>query len=134
MALIDKVCRPSYSQVIIHTSLGASIHSFKGYHTHETPEQGSESHAGDIARWWTIIGIAACFGILIYLGMVARKAVEEELQDDESEEERIAFLASAESEMDLSMSLSRTSTSVRVSLSGSGGRNWNVDEEASIGL
>lgn len=122
-------------QVIIHTSLGASIHSFKGYHTpgsDETHNKESESHAAGVARWWTILGIAACFGILIYLGMVARRAVDEELIDEAPEEERAAFLGQTESDTEHGMIQSRTSISSRVSLSGR--RDWNTDEEANVGL
>jgi len=125
----------SLFKVIIHTSLGASIHSFKGYHTpgsDDAHNKEAESHAAGVARWWTILGIAACFGILIYLGIVARRAVDEELIDEAPEEERTAFLGQTESDADLAMAQSRTSLSSRVSLSGR--RDWNTDEEANIGM
>ena len=42
---------------------------------------------------WTIIGVTLCIAIFIYLAYVARKAVDEELDDEAAEdEERLAFL------------------------------------------
>ncbi|KAL0581985.1 hypothetical protein V5O48_000043 [Marasmius crinis-equi] len=101
----------SLFKVIIHTSLGASIHSFKDYHVSQggstnstsTPSIGSDSSeeeqdsgAGSVARIWTIAGIVMCVSILIYISYVARKAVNDELDDGESSrdsEETVAFLS-----------------------------------------
>jgi len=101
----------SLFKVIIHTSLGASIHSFKDYHV-INPDQpgnatgsggdsgggdGTEDSANTVARMWTIIGVALCIAIFVYLLHVARKAVDDELGDDlpvtGEAEERIAFLS-----------------------------------------
>lgn len=103
----------SLFKVIVHTSLGASIHSFKDYHvSHDeaavssnvspTSTSGSdkpeeeESGASTFARTWTIVGVVLCIAIFVYLSYVARKAVNEELEGESScgeEEERVAFLS-----------------------------------------
>lgn len=72
----------SLFKVIIHTSLGASIHSFRDYHTHQpnsSVEKGTTS--GVMARIWTIVGIVLCVLILIYLSIIARRAVDDELDN-----------------------------------------------------
>ncbi|KAJ3756785.1 hypothetical protein EV360DRAFT_84647 [Lentinula raphanica] len=84
----------SLFKVIIHSSLGASIHSFKDYHMVTEDGKSSEteeSHADTVARMWTVFGIALCVAIFIYLSYVARKAVDEELEDGD-EEETVSFL------------------------------------------
>jgi hypothetical protein len=90
----------SLFKVIIHTSLGASIHSFKDYHVvpdedghHHVPQE--ETGANTVARLWTVIGIGLCVIIFIYISIIARRAVDEELEDEESasREERTAFLS-----------------------------------------
>lgn len=84
----------SLFKVIIHTSLGASIHSFKDFHVvdpNKTPEDAS--NADMVAQTWTIIGIGLCVLILVYLYVIARRAVDEELDDSE---ETLSFLASAD--------------------------------------
>lgn len=46
-----------------------------------------------MARMWTIIGVTLCVAIFVYLSYVARKAVDEELDDETIEdEETLAFL------------------------------------------
>jgi hypothetical protein len=86
----------SLFKVIVHTSLGASIHSFKDYHV--VPDKGTNSPDGPsdadkVARMWTIIGIALCVAIFIYLSLVARRAVDDELDDENANaEETIRFL------------------------------------------
>jgi len=67
----------SLFKVIIHTSLGASIHSFRDYHA----KAGKGTRSGIMGRIWTIIGIILCVVILIYLTIVARRAVDDELDD-----------------------------------------------------
>jgi Uncharacterized conserved protein len=95
----------SLFKVIIHTSLGASIHSFKDYHVVEPDKDGNPSHpaideesgANTVARMWTVIGIVLCVAIFIYLSVVARRAVDDELDDEpiaiQDSEETIAFLS-----------------------------------------
>jgi uncharacterized membrane protein YdjX (TVP38/TMEM64 family) len=91
----------SLFKVIIHTSLGASIHSFKDHHTVVPSKDGSTNvdGANSAARMWTIVGIVLCVAIFIYLSIVARRAVDEELDDEMvppcggDAEERIAFLS-----------------------------------------
>ncbi|EGO01844.1 hypothetical protein SERLA73DRAFT_49877 [Serpula lacrymans var. lacrymans S7.3] len=83
----------SLFKVIIHTSIGASMHSFKNT---DAPEDEAEDNA--MARTWTIVGIGLCVVILLYLSYVARRAVDSELDDDEDYgearggEETVAFL------------------------------------------
>ena len=88
----------SLFKVIIHTTMGASIQSFKDFHIVD-PEEPAE-HEHTLGELWTVIGIVLCVAILVYLSIVARRAVDEEL-DDESvptcdNEETIAFLSSDE--------------------------------------
>lgn len=64
----------SLVKVVIHTSVGASIHSFKSYHTDAHAEETEDERQGRLlAKVWTIVGIAMCVGILIYLSLVARR-------------------------------------------------------------
>jgi uncharacterized membrane protein YdjX (TVP38/TMEM64 family) len=84
----------SLFKVIIHTSLGASIHSFKDYHT--TAADGEENAGTNtVARMYTIGGIVLCVVIFIYISIIARRAVHQELGDEPAadSEERIAFLS-----------------------------------------
>jgi hypothetical protein len=78
----------SLFKVIVHTSVGASIHSFKDYHG------GKQStNADTMARTWTIVGIVLCVAIFVYLLFVARRAVDDELAEERTDdEERMAFL------------------------------------------
>ena len=69
----------SLFKVIIHTSLGASIHSFRDYHAKPDSSTENGTTSGIMARIWTIIGIILCVVILIYLSIVARRAVDDEL-------------------------------------------------------
>lgn len=94
----------SLFKVIIHTSMGASIHSFKDYHVIPDGDKKENDDAGFIAHIWTITGIALCLAILIYLAIVARRAVDEELDGEnlETPDERIAFLSSDDLETGLS--------------------------------
>jgi len=44
---------------------------------------------------WTIIGVGLCVAIFVYLSYVARKAIDEELDDETADdEETLAFLPS----------------------------------------
>ena len=42
-----------------------------------------DQHASGLGRAWTVIGILLCFAILVYLSFVARRAVDDELGEDE---------------------------------------------------
>ncbi|QRW05661.1 Golgi apparatus membrane protein TVP38 [Ceratobasidium sp. AG-Ba] len=70
----------SLLKVIIHTSIGASIHSFADYHMREGAKTDEDSGLG---RAWTIIGITLCVMLFMYLSWVARRAVDE--LDDEDD-------------------------------------------------
>ena len=89
----------SLFKVIIHTTIGASIHSFAGYHLHKTPDSsdppvdgqgptGSDDDDDDegalLSRVSAVVGIVLCIAIIVYLSWVARRAVDEELEDDEA--------------------------------------------------
>ena len=89
----------SLFKVIIHTTIGASIHSFAGYHLHKSPDSsdppidGQDPPSDDsdeddqgalLSRVSAVIGIVLCIAIIVYLSWVARKAVDEELEDDEN--------------------------------------------------
>jgi hypothetical protein len=107
----------SLFKVIIHTTIGASIHSFAGYHLHKTPDSSDppidgQDPTGDgipaddddqgalLSRISAIVGIVLCVAIIVYLSWVARKAVDDELEDDEvlahDSEETELFLDPAE--------------------------------------
>jgi uncharacterized membrane protein YdjX (TVP38/TMEM64 family) len=81
----------SLFKVIVHTSLGASIHSFRDYHTGgDAPSDNADA----ASRMWTVVGIALCVVVFVYLFVVARRAVDEELGEVSCDsEERIAFLS-----------------------------------------
>ena len=110
----------SLFKVIIHTTIGASIHSFAGYHLHKTPDSsdppidgqdptgddgggvsaGEDDEGALLSRISAIVGIVLCIAIIVYLSWVARKAVDDELEDDEapphSAEETELFLDPAD--------------------------------------
>ncbi|KAJ7667835.1 hypothetical protein DFH06DRAFT_1322402 [Mycena polygramma] len=93
----------SLFKVIIHTSLGASIHSFKNYNSAQPgPNDDEEAGGADaVARMWTIGGVILCIAIFVYLSVVARRAVDDELGDDpdcSDPEETAGFLANADPE------------------------------------
>lgn len=74
----------SLFKVIIHTSLGASIHSFRDYHVdNRSGDDSDDNGANAIAQLWTMLGIFLCIAIFVYLSIVARRAVDEELEEDE---------------------------------------------------
>ncbi|TFK76076.1 hypothetical protein BDN72DRAFT_831520 [Pluteus cervinus] len=97
----------SLFKVVIHTGLGASIHSFKDYHIKPKPDHsGEENKADTVARMWAYAGIGLCIAILVYLTVVARRAVNDELDDVEpitsrDSEETLAFLHVEREDSDL---------------------------------
>lgn len=78
----------SLLKVIVHTTLGSEIRSFKDLHAAKTKaQQGEEEASAGEISWgeiWTAIGIVLCVGLFIYLFFVARRAVNEECVDDGS--------------------------------------------------
>jgi hypothetical protein len=64
----------SLFEVIIHTSPGASIHSFKDDHVVVPSKDGGTNvdGANTAARVWTIVDIVLCVAIFIYLSIVAQ--------------------------------------------------------------
>ena len=89
----------SLPKLIIHTSIGSSIHSFAEYHVKRPESESDEGSA--LSQYSTIAGIALCLAIFVYLSYITRKAVDEELQEEDAmeaayAEERVAFLAGDE--------------------------------------
>ncbi|OJA20883.1 hypothetical protein AZE42_00887 [Rhizopogon vesiculosus] len=84
----------SLFKVIVHTSIGAGIRSFSAKKEGDLQEEEDDTWS----RVWTIAGIILCIALFIYLSWVARRAVDDELDDDSefpgsAAEERVAFLA-----------------------------------------
>jgi uncharacterized membrane protein YdjX (TVP38/TMEM64 family) len=75
----------SLLKTVIHTSIGAGIHSFTGYYG-ALPKDGTHPEQDDstntLARWSTGVGVVLCIILLIYLGYVARRAVNDELGEE----------------------------------------------------
>lgn len=89
----------SLFKLIIHTTIGASIHSFAEYHV----KPGAHDDNNKLGRYSSIAGIALCVGVFIYISVITRRAVNEELADDDvmaDGEERIAFLSGAAASTD----------------------------------
>jgi SNARE associated Golgi protein len=115
----------SLFKVIIHTTLGSSIHSFARYHvqpdTDPNGEQDLSQSDGDagateeenpIGFYAKIAGVILAVGVFIYISVVARKAINDELGDDDelpthTDEEAVSFLSpggiarQSEDELDL---------------------------------
>ncbi|ETW84324.1 hypothetical protein HETIRDRAFT_313683 [Heterobasidion irregulare TC 32-1] len=143
----------SLFKVIIHTALGNSIHSFAAYHVKPRPEAAEQDESA-LAHYSTIGGIVLCVGIFIYLSYVARRAVDEELEDEtlpaHTDEEARAFLPRDVDSLSLHGHMSETpfraATPSTVSATGGStlwstsrtdtgtGREWGGREEAEIGL
>ncbi|TFY52394.1 hypothetical protein EVJ58_g10041 [Rhodofomes roseus] len=89
----------SLFKLIIHTTIGASIHSFAEYHV----KPGAHASENNLGRYSSIAGIALCVGVFVYISVITRRAVNEELKDDDvmvDSEERIAFLSGAAASTD----------------------------------
>ncbi|KAI0829473.1 hypothetical protein BC628DRAFT_1315049 [Trametes gibbosa] len=90
----------SLPKLIIHTSIGSSIHSFASYHVARpagAPSNEDDDAGSALSHYSTIVGIVLCLAIFVYLSYITRKAVDEELQDEDAldaryAEERVAFL------------------------------------------
>ena len=72
----------SLFKVIIHTTIGASIHSFSDYHQDHT-----------LPKIWTAAGILLSIAILIYLSVIARRAVDNQLHNDDDDLEHAPPMA-----------------------------------------
>ena len=105
----------SLFKVIIHTTLGSSIHSFARYHAQSKPSQDTVSDGGPglsqldgdsdaeeenpIGFYAKIAGVILAIGVFIYISVVARKAINDELGDDDddlpthTDEEAVSFLS-----------------------------------------
>ncbi|KIJ70289.1 hypothetical protein HYDPIDRAFT_53936, partial [Hydnomerulius pinastri MD-312] len=83
----------SLFKVIVHTSIGAGIRSFSTKKIEGAPEEEEDGWS----KVWTIGGIMLCIALFVYLSWVARRAVDDELDDEVdplggASEERVAFL------------------------------------------
>jgi uncharacterized membrane protein YdjX (TVP38/TMEM64 family) len=109
----------SLFKVIIHTTLGSSIHSFARYHVQPklppqdaitdgkpslSPSDGDASleEENPFGLYAKVTGIVLAVGVFIYISVVARKAISDELSGDEGEElpahtdeEALSFLSPA---------------------------------------
>jgi SNARE associated Golgi protein len=105
----------SLFKVIIHTTLGSSIHSFARYHAQSNSSDDTDPNGGqdlslsdgdaDAAEenlfsfYAKITGVILAIGVFIYISVVARKAINDELDDDGDElpfhtdEEAVSFLS-----------------------------------------
>jgi len=73
----------SLFKVYIHTYIGASIRSFASYHSHGSKNASSEEEDSSLGMYYSVGGIVLCVGIVIYLGVVARRAVDSELDGED---------------------------------------------------
>lgn len=90
----------SLFKLIIHTSIGSSIRSFAQYHVVKPGQAAPVAEDNMLGHYSTIAGIALCVAIFVYLSYVARRAVDDELEDDalsaRDSEETVAFLSHQE--------------------------------------
>jgi len=93
----------SLCKLIIHTSIGSSIHSFAEYHVTKPGDAAAHDDDNALGHYSTIAGIALCVAIFLYLSYVTRRAVDDELDDEDmrDSEERVAFLSAAEEGLDM---------------------------------
>ncbi|THH33796.1 hypothetical protein EUX98_g402 [Antrodiella citrinella] len=135
----------SLFKVIIHTSIGSSIRSFAEYHVAKPGQPPHDtSDESMLAHYSTILGVTLCVGIFVYLSYVARRAVDDELQDEAiNREETMAFLSDDEVAQDSEdmmeespySTLHRPASLPRFFASGADDRFTNAGyEEATLGL
>ncbi|OCH93623.1 hypothetical protein OBBRIDRAFT_790147 [Obba rivulosa] len=94
----------SLFKLIIHTSIGASIHSFAEYHVKPKPgDDAVDDDENALGRYSTIAGIVLCVAIFFYLSYITRRAVDDELDGEDAgdSEERVAFLSATEEGLDM---------------------------------
>ena len=62
-------------------------------------EEADREPENGLAKFWTVTGIMLCIAILVYLSFVARRAVNEELEDEgmARAEEGVAEMRAVES-------------------------------------
>ncbi|GJJ07382.1 hypothetical protein Clacol_001584 [Clathrus columnatus] len=72
----------SLCKIVIHTSIGAGIHSFAAHHLKDHAQQQQQDDDG-LSTVFTICGITLCIAIFIYLTYVARRAVNDELNEED---------------------------------------------------
>ncbi len=112
----------SLPKLIIHTSIGSSIHSFASYHAKQASAgaKDEDDQGSALSHYSTIVGIVLCLAIFVYLSYITRKAVDEELQDDDAmdaayAEERVAFLAQEEgNSLDIEEHMTETGSGLEI--------------------
>jgi len=93
----------SLFKVIIHTALGSSIHSFARYHVQPKPSHDTASDGGhDVSQsdgeasaegenpigfYVQIVGVTLAIGVFVYISVVTRKAINDELGDDDNDDD-----------------------------------------------
>jgi uncharacterized membrane protein YdjX (TVP38/TMEM64 family) len=108
----------SLFKVIIHTALGSSIHSFARYHVQPKQSldnasdnsEGLSQSDGDataegenpMSFYVQIAGVTLAIGVFIYISVVARKAINDELGDDDDDDYGVPTHTDEEAESFLS--------------------------------
>lgn len=103
----------SLFKVIIHTYIGASIHSFKNYHIPKSSDGGNATDR--MAQFCTISGVSLCVAVLVYLAKIARKAIDDELDDSPMtarDTETRAFLSDANQDIESAGAWERPMTEI----------------------
>ncbi|KZT38976.1 hypothetical protein SISSUDRAFT_1046302 [Sistotremastrum suecicum HHB10207 ss-3] len=78
----------SLVKLIVHTTIGSTIHDFAAHSTNRANDDNNDvDDDRGLGRAWAIVGISLCVGIFVYLTIVARRAVDEELEEDQREAE-----------------------------------------------
>ncbi len=67
----------SLFKVIVHTTIGGELRSFKDYHTQSGDEKGGSGKKWTWKEMWTVFGIVLCVVLFVYLSIVARRAVDQ---------------------------------------------------------
>lgn len=105
----------SLFKLIIHTTVGSTIHSFSRHYlktpsspstgdgpptdgSSDAPPADQDEEKSPLGTISTIVGVVLCVSIFLYLSYVARKAVDDELGDEEDELESGAHPRGADSE------------------------------------
>ncbi|KAI1792892.1 hypothetical protein LXA43DRAFT_296200 [Ganoderma leucocontextum] len=109
----------SLPKLIIHTSIGSSIRSFAEYHVKHPGSEKDDDYGGTLSHYSTIAGIGLCLAIFVYLSYITRKAVDEELRDEDAmdavySEERVAFLANEGNSLDLEEHMTEAPRSLEI--------------------
>src|SRR5258708_38409007 len=74
MSLGMYMCTTAISlfKVIVHTTIGGELRSFKDYHTQRGDEKGGSGKKWTWKEMWTVFGVVLCVVVFVYLTIVAR--------------------------------------------------------------